>query len=104
MSAPAPRKRPAKKAAPAAARRNEASDSDYAVIEQCGVELKIPRSHGRWPLAALDHFSEGNHLQGIKALLGHDQWQALIAAGAVADDLNDLGEKFQDEFGLDQGN
>jgi len=36
-------------------------------------------------------------------LIGDEQWQSLIDAGAVADDLNELGEKFQDALGLDPG-
>lgn len=89
-----------------AARKAEANGNGNGrlVIEQCGIELSIPRAHGQWPLAAIDAFADGNHVKGIKALLGQEQWDALVAAGAVADDLNDLGEKFQEAIGLDAGN
>lgn len=86
------------------ARAVESGDNEFAILDVCGLELKVARDHKEWPLAALDAFSEEEHLKGIKALLGRDQWKELLDAGAKAGDLEVLGEQFGEAFGIEQGN
>ncbi|WP_448222459.1 hypothetical protein [Gordonia iterans] len=86
------------------ARATEASGDEFAILDVCGLELKVARDQKEWPLAALDAFSEEEHLKGIKALLGRDQWKELLDAGAKAGDLEVLGEQFGEAFGIEQGN
>ena len=93
-----------KKKQPTKAVRAEAAGEEFVTIEQCGIDISLPRDQGKWPLAATDYFSQGNHFQGIKHLIGDAAWQKLIAAGAVADDLNEIGEKFIVATGISAGN
>lgn len=88
--------KPGKKAS-AAAREAEADDG-YVTIEQCGVELKIPLK-GRIPLAAIDLFYEGDNYGGTRKMIGEEQWNRLIEAGATDGDLDELTGKLKDGTG-----
>lgn len=95
----APQPRDRKPKSRAGARRDEA-ETDVVVLEQCGVEIVVPRHQGKWPLAATEKFAEGNEVLGMRELMGKDQWSELIGAGATNDDLTELAEQMSDELGL----
>ena len=105
MTAPTPRKRPAKKAAPKAvepkpsARQAEADNPDAVTIKLRGVTITIPRNQGKWPLAATRRFNRGNEIGGVLALIGDETLDALEAAGATNDDLNEIGKRLNEELG-----
>lgn len=84
----------------AAARRREAADDEFVTLEQCGVEFMIPADQNEWPLKAIDFMSQGRELDGMKEILGREQWAELVDSGAKLKDLNELGEKFADAFGF----
>lgn len=84
----------------AKARQLEASGDEFVILEQCGVEFKIPADRNEWPLSAVDYLSQGHELSGIKEILGVEQWAALVKTGAKLKDLNELGQKFSKAFGF----
>lgn len=92
-----PKKTAAQKAAARAkARQAEAADG-FAVIEQCGVTLRIPVAN--IPIAAIEAAREGDGFGATKALLGEKQWKALRDAGAGSRDLDEIGEKMREAAG-----
>lgn len=94
-STPPPRK--PKKKASVAAREAEAEDG-YAVIEQCGITLRIPVG-GKIPIAAQDAFRARDNYEGTKQLIGKEQWQRLSDAGMTMDELGELGAKIRGALG-----
>lgn len=89
---PEPDRKPKKKAA-AAAREAEADDG-FAVVEQCGVTLRIPVG-GKMPVKAYIAFRDGDEIGGSELLLGPKQWQQLMDADPTLDDMNEIGAKLQ---------
>ncbi len=84
--------------------KNEADGvAEFSTVQR-GVEITIPLDQADWSIEAIEHFAEGNTPLAIRALIGTDKWAELKAAGAVGRDLNELGEKFTEEIGVDQGN
>jgi hypothetical protein len=92
-----PKPKPKKVSASEVARQAEVVD-DVVIVEQCGVKLRIPIA-GKTPIAALDAYLVGDEYRGNKALLGAEQWQALIDAGATMDDLDEIGNKIKEAAG-----
>jgi hypothetical protein len=86
-----------KASASTVARQAEAEDG-YVLLEQRGVELKIPVG-GKVPLAAIDLFRDGDNYGGTREMVGAEQWKLLLAAGATGDDLDELGDKLKDAAG-----
>ena len=82
------------------ARRAEAEDED-AVFDCCGVEVIVPRDQADWSVEALEKFAEGNHVLGLRELVGAQTWQAIKDAGAKRRDLDDLSRDMQEELGVE---
>lgn len=80
-----------------AAQRAEVED-DIVTLEHCGVTLRIPIG-GKTPIAAIDFYLVGDEYRGNKALLGEDQWNALVAAGATMDNIDEIGDKIKEAVG-----
>jgi len=92
-----PSKRPKRKAS-VAAREAEAAGNGFVLVEQSGIELRIPIG-GKVPIAAIDAFRAGDNYEGTKQLLGKEQWKLLSDAGITADDLDELGNKLLEHQG-----
>lgn len=97
--APAVRAQTRKRAS--AARRAEAADDEYVIIERCGVTIRIPRDQGQWPIGVLRRFTDGNEVGAMLMLIGADQVDALESAGAVAKDLTAIADEFAAAIGVD---
>lgn len=87
--------------AASAARRAEAADDEYVIIERCGVTIRIPRDQGQWPIGVLRRFTGGNEVGAMLMLIGDAQVDALESAGAVADDLTAIADEFAAAIGVD---
>lgn len=101
ISANAPKSKPRKKATPAAevARQAEAEAEDgFITIEQCGIELRLPLK-GHIQLSIIELFRAGDNYGGTKAMIGPEQWQRLIEAGATDGDLDDIANKLNGASG-----
>lgn len=84
-----------------AARRAEAADDEYVIIERCGVTIRIPRDQGQWPIGVIRRFTDGNEVGAMLMLIGDAQVDALESAGAVADDLTAIADEFAAAIGVD---
>ena len=82
------------------ARRAEAEGEDV-VFDCCGVEVIVPRDQADWSVEALEKFAEGNHVLGLRELVGAQTWQAIKGAGAKRRDLDDLSRDMQEELGVE---
>ncbi|AXH45780.1 tail assembly chaperone [Gordonia phage GEazy] len=83
-----------------AARMDEADDPDEITIEHKGVRLSVPASHGDWPLHAVDSMQQGLTARGLHALLGEDQWMALLRTGATNRDADEVLNKIAKARGV----
>ncbi|AZF93592.1 tail assembly chaperone [Gordonia phage Eyes] len=83
------------------ARMDEAEDPDMITVEHKGVELTVPASHGDWPLHAVDSMQQGLTARGLHALLGEEQWLALLRTGATNRDADVVMNKIAKARGLD---
>jgi hypothetical protein len=88
-SVPEQPKKP-RKAAAAKAREAEATEG-FAVVEQCGVKLRVPIAN--IPIGAVDASLAGDEYGATKAWVGEEQWKALRDAGAGHRDIRELGAK-----------
>lgn len=106
-SAPKPQDHKPKKSAAA----RQADADGFAIIEQCGVELRIDLKN--LPVKALlrfeglkDDLTEFSkeekpkaELMGTMELLGPEQWAALLAKNPGLQDFEEIGQKFQELLG-----
>jgi hypothetical protein len=92
MPPPKPKKKPS-----VAAREAEAGDG-YVIVEQCGIELRIPIL-GKVPLAAVLAFMNGDEFGGTELLLGAKQWAAFLAKNPTMDDFSAIGDKLAEAAG-----
>lgn len=74
----------------AAARKAEAEG--FALIEQNGVELRIPTGK-KVPLLAYEAFKNGDEILGTKLLLGEEQWTAWAATNPLVEDFEEIGNQ-----------
>lgn len=89
----------------AAARKAEADNDEFITISIRGIDIEIARDQSEWPLAALDHFSEGRHIAGVKALIDMDKWQELLDTGAKVKDMGAFADQLAEKLGVtDSGN
>jgi len=106
-TAPKPQDHQKKKSA--AARKAEADG--FVIIEQCGVELKIPVGD-KLPLDAFLVLSgdvetlqelgikdEDKEIAGTRMVLGAEQWAAFRKASPTLADFNEIGVKLQEATG-----
>jgi hypothetical protein len=94
INAPRPQDHKAKKSAQA----RQAEADGYVDIEQCGVTLRIPIA-GKVPLKAYMAFKNGDEIGGTEALLGAEQWAAVLATEPTVDDFAAVGQKLTDLVG-----
>lgn len=92
----APKPEDHKKKRSAEARKAEADG--FAVLEQCGIELRIPLGENV-PLSAYIAFKDGDEMRGTEALLGSEQWSAFMAANPTVGDFAAIGQKLSDLLG-----
>lgn len=89
-----PRKRaPAKKAGGQA----EAEDG-YVVVEQCGMQLRVP-IRGKVPYTAYRAFKDGDNDLGTELLLGAEQFAKFLERNPTMDDFEELGAAVQKAAG-----
>lgn len=79
-----------------AARQAEADG--FVIVEQCGLELKIPVA-GKVPLTAYIAFKNGNELEGTELLLGAQQWAAFLKKNPTLDDFAEIGRQLDEASG-----
>lgn len=95
-----PRKK--KKSATSAAQAAEAGDG-YAIIEQCGVELRIGIGE-KMPAGVVDIVVDGagdqhSKWKAVREWVGAEQWQKLKAAGMTQGDVEELDRKLGEASG-----
>jgi hypothetical protein len=94
--AAAPKSQDPKPGSSAEARQAEADG--FVIIEQCGVELRVPVA-GNVPLKAYVAFKNDDELGGTELLLGPEQWAAFLEKDPTVDDFNEIGKKLLDLAG-----
>lgn len=80
------------------AKAREAEADGFAVIEQNGVELRIPLGENV-PLTAYRAFRDGDEMLGTERLLGDEQWSAFMATDPTVGDFAEIGKKLNDLLG-----
>lgn len=80
----------------AAGRQAEADG--FALIKQCGVELRIPVGK-KVPLKAYFAFKRGDEELGTELLLGEEQWAKFMDANPTVEDFAEIGEKLTEVLG-----
>jgi len=70
----------------------QAEADGFLLIEQCGVQLKVPVA-GKVPLKAFAAFKKGDELLGTELLLGAEQWEEFMACEPTVADFAEIGEK-----------
>jgi hypothetical protein len=100
IPANAPQPQDHKQKQSAAARKAEADG--FVIVEQCGIELKIPVG-AEAPLEVLilstQEPSVERDLKITEEVLGAEQWAALRAAKPKIGDLNELSQKIREATG-----
>lgn len=80
----------------AAARQAEADG--FAVIEQNGIELRIPLGENV-PLTAYRAFRDGDEMLGTELLVGAEQWSAFMDTNPTVGDFAEIGRKLTEFLG-----
>ncbi|NDK91034.1 hypothetical protein GYA93_15790 [Gordonia desulfuricans] len=87
------------------ARRREAGGIEFLDIEVAvkgvPITLAVPAHQGDWPVRAARHFTRGEHIDAIEAVLGEEQWDAFMELNPTINDLNDFGNRLAAELGMD---
>lgn len=64
---------------------------------ECGGEkFEVPKRRGQWPVEAILQFGRGQGMQGIRALLGAEDWERLKKVCPTGDDFDVFADKAVD--------